>query len=254
MESLIALPPEMPAHIGWMLIAFSFVASWITAAFGIGGGYILLGLMANVLAPAALIPVHGAIQLGSSSGRAAMLFKHINWTVLMPFMAGAVVGASLGGLLFVQIPPWTVQLGIGLFIMWTVVGKMPELNGKRIFGTAIVSSFLIIFLGSTANIIAAIVKSLNLPPQSHVGTHAVLMATQHVFKLFIFGFLGFAYTPYIPFIAMMILVGLAGTFAGKLMLARAGNIYFRPVLNAILFLLAARLIWIGVEGLIEHGF
>lgn len=254
MESLFFLPPDMPAHIAWMLIAFSFVTSLITAAIGIGGGYILLGVMANILAPAALIPVHGAIQLGSSSGRAFMLFKYVDKSVLGPFLAGGVVGASLGGLLFVQIPPWSVQLGIGLFIMWTVVGKLPDLTGKRLFGTAIVASFLSIFLGSTANIIAAVVKTLNLSPQAHVGTHAVLMATQHTFKLFIFGFLGFAYGPYIPFLAAMILVGLAGTFTGKQVLIRAGNYYFRPVLNAILFILAARLIWIGAEGLIQSGF
>ena len=35
---------------------------------------------------------------------------------------------------------------------------------------------------------------------------------------------------------------------GRLVLVRLGTAYFRPVLNAILFLLALRLIWNGVEG------
>ncbi len=47
------------------LFAASFAGSFITVTFGLGGGVLVLALMASVLPTAALIPVHGVVQLGS---------------------------------------------------------------------------------------------------------------------------------------------------------------------------------------------
>lgn len=69
METLISMPPEISPLVGWPIIGLSFFTSLITAAFSIGGGFIMLAVLAQVLAPVALIPVHGAVQLGSSAGR-----------------------------------------------------------------------------------------------------------------------------------------------------------------------------------------
>jgi hypothetical protein len=54
------------AGLGWtvagLLIVASFATSFITAAFGIGGGGVLLAILASLVPPAALIPVHGLVQ------------------------------------------------------------------------------------------------------------------------------------------------------------------------------------------------
>ena len=39
--------------------------SFISAAFGIGGGAVFLGLLAIFLNPIALLPVHGSVQIAS---------------------------------------------------------------------------------------------------------------------------------------------------------------------------------------------
>ena len=66
-------PPAMPLLDVGLLIAASLVTSFITAAFGIGGGVVLLAFLALVLPPVALIPVHGVVQLGSNGGRVAIM-------------------------------------------------------------------------------------------------------------------------------------------------------------------------------------
>ena len=84
---------DVPLHagLGWALAgglaAASFVTSFITAAFGIGGGGVLLALLASVLPPAALIPVHGLVQLGSNAGRAAIMARHCDRGVLAVFLS-----------------------------------------------------------------------------------------------------------------------------------------------------------------------
>ena len=70
---LALLPPEIGVALFLGLIGASFIASFITAAFGIGGGVLLLAVLAALMPPAALIPVHGVVQLGSNALR-LMLF------------------------------------------------------------------------------------------------------------------------------------------------------------------------------------
>lgn len=248
MDSLAFLPPEVAHWAALAMIAASFVTSFITAAFGIGGGMILVAILAVLLPPEALIPVHGMVQLGSNAGRAAILMRHVERSMLLPFTIGSSVGAGLGGVLFVQIPPWLIQLAIGCFVFWAIFGHAPAIGRKHVVAAGAFSSFLTMFFGATGNFVAAMVRTKNLAPVDHVATHATLMTIQHLLKVFAFGLLGFAFGPYLPLIALMIASGFLGTVAGKQVLVRMGEGYFKPVLNAILFLLASRLIWAGVSG------
>ena len=108
------------------------------------------------------------------------------------------------------------------------------------------------FFGATGNFIAAMVKSMDLNPLPHVATHSVMMTFQHFIKVLIFGFMGFEFGPYIPLISAMLLSGFVGTIIGRQFLLKSGAQYFKPVLNIVLFLAAARLIWAGIVGLLHY--
>lgn len=251
MEFFSLLPPEVSQPAAAAMVAISFATSFITAAFGIGGGMILVAVLAVLLPPAVLIPVHGAVQLGSNTGRAIVMWRHIDRTALLPFTAGSVAGASLGAVLFVQIPPWFIQIAIGLFILWSVLGRTPAIGRNHVVAAGAFSSFLTMFFGATGQFVAALVKTMKLPPLDHVATHATMMTIQHLLKILAFGILGFAFGPYAILIVAMIASGFLGTVVGKQVLVRMGEAYFKPVLNAILLVLAARLLWAGVEGFLS---
>ena len=123
LESLI--PADLGAGAAAVLLIASLVTSFITAAFGIGGGAILLAILALLLPPAALIPVHGVVQIGSNLGRATVMISDVRWTIVAPFAAGAAAGVALGGLVAVQLPPGAVQIGVGAFIVWSVFFRPP---------------------------------------------------------------------------------------------------------------------------------
>ena len=95
------LPPEIGWPVALALMATSFGTSAVTAAFGLGGGVMLLAVLASVLPPAALIPVHGLVQLGSNTGRTLVLRADVARGVLVPFLIGSLVGITAGGLLAV---------------------------------------------------------------------------------------------------------------------------------------------------------
>ena len=75
MIELLSITPEID---GWMFILFTVLACF-TAAFGVvaglGGGIVLIGFMAMVFPPVALIPVHGVVQAGSNVTRTIIAHK-----------------------------------------------------------------------------------------------------------------------------------------------------------------------------------
>ena len=250
METLTALLPEgFGALLFTGVLAASFLGSFITVAFGIGGGAFLLAVLASLMPPAALIPVHGVVQFGSNAGRFAMLWRQTAWTALPGFTLGSLIGAGLGGLVVVDLPPEAVQIGVGLFIIWSVLSKPPEWLKRWPWLTGGISSFLTMFFGATGVFVANYTKSLKLPRHAHVATHAALMTVQHLLKVLVFGLLGFAFGDWAAVIVGMIVAGLAGTWTGKLALNRITDMNFRRALDAVLLLIALRLVWQGLRDL-----
>ena len=93
-------------------------------------------------------------------------------------------------------------------------------------------------------------KSLRLKRLEHVASHAACMTLQHALKVVAFGLLGFAYGPWLPLILAMILTGFVGTLLGRSLLIRTGDDRFHRVLSIVLTLLALRLLWSGLGGLL----
>lgn len=233
----------------YFLFAASFVGSFITVAMGIGGGAVLLAVMASLVPPAALIPVHGVIQLGSNLNRAFMMRRHALWPPIMGFGVGSAIGVTIGGAIVVELPPGFVQIGVGVFVIWSVFRKPPAWLVRWSLVTGLISSFLTMFFGATGVFVAGYLKSLSLGREAHVATHAILMTLQHALKIIVFGLLGFAFGPWLGFIGVMVATGLLGTLVGKQVLQRMNDAIFGKVLNGILLILAVNLIWQGIAGL-----
>lgn len=248
--NLLSLLPEPVAPItALILLATSFAGSFITISFGIGGGGLLLAVMASLLPPVALVPVHGVVQFGSNAGRTAMMVRHIQWWALGWFAAGIVAGIALGASVVVAIPPAVIQIGVGVFLIWTVFAAAPRWMRDWPFVTGAITSVLSMFFGASGPFVATYVKSLDLDRHKHVATMASLLSLQHLLKSLAFGVLGFAYAAWAPFIAAMILFGLAGTWTGKRVLNRMTDQRFKQALDAVLLLIAARLVWAGMTSL-----
>lgn len=241
------LPAEISPLIATALMVASFGASFISAAFGLGGGVLVLAILASLLPPAALIPVHGMVQIGSNFGRLMIMRQHVHTAVLIPFVAGTIVGVAVGGLVAVDLPPELLKIAVGLFILWSIAAKPPAILRRAAWLVGIVSSFLTMFFGATGPFIAAYLRTLGLDRHGMVASQAACMTMQHFLKILVFGLLGFTFGSYIPLIAGMIAFGFAGTLSGKRVLQKIDEQRFKLVLNTILILLALRLVWSGAN-------
>jgi uncharacterized membrane protein YfcA len=248
------LPPEVGLWLAASLVALSFVTSMLTASAGLGGGVIMLAAIASTVPPAAVIPVHGVIQLGSNSGRAVLLAGHVVRPVLGYFAAGALVGALVGGQLYVNLPGHVLKLVIALFILYTVWG--PKFRRVRIASWAyslagFATSFVTMFVGGTGPFVAAFISPDRFGKEQTVATHAACMTLQHGFKVLIFGLLGFAFGPWLALMAAMVAGGFLGTMAGRAVLLRLPERAFKIAFKTVLTLLALRLLWSALQVFVQ---
>jgi uncharacterized membrane protein YfcA len=211
------LPDAVSPFAAILVVAASFFTSALTAAFGLGGGLALLGVMGALFPPAAVIPVHGLAQLGSNAGRLYLQRASVVWEIALWFAAGSAVGTVIGARLFVEVPERLLQALIGAFVLLTVWGPKPKgfspgVKTYAITGTA--SAVLSMFVGATGPIAAAMVGAARLDKLKTTATHAAAMSAQHLLKALAFGFVGFAYDEWAGLILAIVAAGFAGTTIG----------------------------------------
>jgi len=246
------LPPELAPLAGATLVICSFLTSALTAALGLGGGILLLAVMAAVVPVSAVIPVHGVVQLGSNGGRALLMARHARRNIVGPFLLGSVAGAVVGGSAAINLPENLLRVSLGLFVLALTWLPRPKTRGLGAGGIAVVGSvttFLTMFFGATGPLIAAFLSPDRLDRHTLVSTHAACMTIQHVLKVAAFGILGFAFSTWIPLLVMMIASGFIGTLAGAKLLDKLPAKVFRWALKILLTVLALHLCVVGAAGL-----
>ena len=196
------LPEGLAVFPALALIFASFFTSALTAAVGIGGGLTMLALMAYVVPPLALIPVHGLVQLGSNASRAHLLRQHTSWSAVVPFLLGAAIGASLGAMVAVQLPQNLLQVILAIFILLILWISLPTIENANPLVTGaggIATTFLTMFVGATGPITALLFERLFKDRRQFVATNATAMSFQHGFKIIAFGFAGFGLVRVVAF-------------------------------------------------------
>ncbi len=245
------LPDSISQAAAIVLLTTSFATSMLTAAMGIGGGVLLLAVMATIVPGAALIPVHGLVQMGSNANRAVMTCEHIDWSLTRLFITGAVLGALIASLIVVQLPVSTIQLAVAGFILFMVWGPKPSKHEVSALGLVLagaVTTIISMFVGATGPLVAAFVHRLGFDKYRTVASFAACMTVQHLLKIVVFGFIGFAFMDWLPMVVGMIATGFAGTWFGLHILKKIPAERFQLLFKLIVSALALKLIWQVLAG------
>ena len=234
---------------GWTFGGFIVLAAF-TSAFGVvaglGGGVLMIGVMAMVLPPAALIPVHGVVQAGTNLTRILIMRKLVIRQALLPFAAGAAIGGSTGGSIVVSLPLAWMQAILGGFLLY--VCWMPGITasaptGRRFFVLGGIGGLISMFVGATGTLLAPWVRGVSKDRRVFVATHAAIMLFIHGLKVLVFGVLGFAFLEYLPLMTAMVAMTFVGNWIGVTLLNRMPEELFRRIFQVVLTLLALRLLW-----------
>jgi uncharacterized membrane protein YfcA len=248
----------LPEGIGFatagLLVVASFFTSALTAAFGVGGGVAMLALLGLFVPVAALIPVHGAVQLGSNTGRAWHQRVYVRRDIAAPFLLGSLAGAAAGAMVVVQLPDAVLKLVLGVFIIAVTWSRIPGFDRLGAVGLATgsaVTALATMFVGATGPLLSAFLAQIIAEDRKAlVATHAAGMTVQHFLKVVAFAIAGFTFAQWLPLVVAMIASGYLGTVYGSGWLERLPEETFRRWFRVGITLLALDMIRRGLAAYI----
>lgn len=228
----------------WLLVAVAFVSSTLTAILGIGGGVLLIALMPSLLPFAAVVPVHGVVQLASNVSRAFFARRHIAVAPLLPFALGAVLGATVGSQFVDRVPERWLPLFLGSFILlvtWVPALKKLRWPG-RFLTVGFVQTFVSLFVGAAGPLVSPLLLQEGYEHNKVVATHGALMSLLHALKTATFVALGFSFLEWWPQLLGMVIAVTAGSWVGHRLRPRWPKERLQLAFKILLTALALRLL------------
>ena len=242
----------------FILILAAFITSSISAVLGMGGGIILLGIMAIIIPEGYMvIALHGIIQLFSNTTRTYIFRKHIKKNIIKEFLIGALIGAGISALIvFLLIQFYEVKSAseikidflkpiIGIFIIWYLFLKGPkkEKKSKSFIKVGSISGLASIFVGATGPLIAPFFLNKNMSKENIIANKAACQMITHFSKipLFIY-FFNVSYINEYKILLPLIISVFIGTTFGKYLLEYIPEELFKKLFRGALTIIAIRLI------------
>jgi len=241
-----------------ILIIAAFITASISAVLGMGGGIILLGIMALIIPEGyVVIALHGIIQLISNLTRSYVFRHHIRKKIICQYLPGTILGLSLSSLIIIilihffqvesakEIKIDFLKSLIGIFILWFLFGRRPQIKDKHthFFIVGMLSGLTTVFIGATGPLIAPFFLKGKLSKKNIIANKAVCQAISHLGKipLFIF-FFQFNYFSELKLLIPLSVAVFFGTNFGKQILGFIPEKTFKILFKGALTIIAIKLI------------
>ena len=234
-----------------LTFAILWVAAFLTATLsgilGMGGGMTLLAVMALLMPPAAVIPVHGAVQLASNATRTTLFWNQVHWPIVRVYAGLVAVGVGAATLVWEgdKMTWFRPVIGVMLLVYLGLRRWKPTLRNVPMWTYAplgLVVGFLTVFVGATGPVIAPFFLRDELDKEQVIATKAVCQTWTHLLKLPAFLALGFDFAPWLLPLASMVVAVVAGTAFGKWLLSRLSRERFEQLFIGLVVVLAMLLV------------
>jgi uncharacterized membrane protein YfcA len=235
-------------ELDWLFISLvvgSFVAAAFNAAFSIGGAMIILAITTTVLPISAIVPMHSVLLIGSTFGRVALFWQHIQWKIVAPFLIGSLFGTTLGARTYVELPDDVIAIAIGVVMLVAIwlpdVSWRPKLKHPWV----IVGFFhsLLSAMFAYGALFHSIILHTGLARRQIVATMAGCFVGMSIFKISSYAYFGFDFRPYFLIIVASIFSSLIGSWVGKRMSERLPEVSFRLIYRILITVTALRLLY-----------
>tara|TARA_B100000003_G_scaffold42199_1_gene36140 strand:- start:330 stop:1085 length:756 start_codon:yes stop_codon:yes gene_type:complete len=242
----------------FILIISALITSSLSAVIGMGGGIILLGIMAIMIPDGYMvIALHGIIQMVSNGTRTWVFKEHLKKNIIIEFFLGAIIGLALSALIIYGIMIFNsvhsasqikfdyLKPIIGIYILWYIYlkGEKKEQNNKLFIIVGFISGLSSIFIGATGPLIAPFFLNKKLNKENIIANKAACQIISHIGKIpiFIF-FFNVDYIAQYNLLLPLIIVVYAGTNIGKMILSYVPEKIFQLLFKISLTIIAVRLI------------
>ncbi|MEP5766607.1 MAG: sulfite exporter TauE/SafE family protein [Halieaceae bacterium] len=233
----------------YALVPLALLTSTLAAVFGMGGGVPLITLMPGLVPAAAIIPLHAVTQLASNGSRALFGWRHIELSLLAPFLLGALGGAFAGALVFQQLDLSWLPALIGLFILVITWLPLPLVSGAGRWPLVLLGFYqtgIGMLIGASGPLGAALLSRRSSRRDWLVVNTAVYMSCNHLLKMLAFGLMGFAFSDYFLLLLGMVIGVVLGSWLGTWLRQFVPEINFQFWFRLLVTALALRMIVLGL--------
>lgn len=246
----------------------ALLTSVLSAVAGLGGGVILLLVIAQFVAPTTAIPIQGAIQLVSNGSRAALLRRSIAWPVVGWSSLLLLPGSLLGVMIATSVPEHAVRVVLAAFVLvlawrphWlklTPTSPSPadqagcdehrsqerQARERRpmLLGLGAATGLLNSTVGASGPITSPFFKAVTATHVAFVATAAATQVAAHTAKLVAFTTSGWSIGDHLDVIGIGIVGVVAGSWIGTRLLGRISTTHLDLVFKVVLTALAIRLV------------
>lgn len=232
-----------------ILFLAGIIAYIVSTLSGGGGALILLPIVGFYLSPTVVAPV---VNLGNMIGRPVRLYlfwKHIDWSIVKYYVPSAILGAMLGGLIFVNLKADWIQILLGVFLISTVFQyrfgkKQVSFIMKKIYfvplglGVTLISTLF----GATGPILNPFYLNMGLVKEKMIATKTANSFLAGIAQLSSYAFLG-ALKGDLWWYGLLIGGGATvGNIIGKRLLAKMTDELFRKLVILLMMISGALMI------------
>lgn len=210
-----------------------------------GGGIPLITLMPGLVPAVAIIPLHAATQLASNASRALFAWRHIDASLIVPFLVGAVLGAALGAQIFQQLDLHWLPALMGVVILFITWLPLPAVHGQGGWPLVLLGFYqtgIGMLIGATGPLGGAVLARRKQRRDWLVVNTAVYMSSSHLIKMLAFLMMGFAFNDYGLLLSGMVVGVVAGSWLGTRLRRYVPEGNFQLWFKLIISLLALRMI------------
>ncbi|WP_163831184.1 sulfite exporter TauE/SafE family protein [Spartinivicinus ruber] len=231
----------------WIILTIAaLVTATLSGVLGFAGGQLFLGILPIYLPGFAVIPMYGANQLVSNCSRFLFAFQSIHWAVVGTFLGGSIIGVLIASVVVVNFNFDYFPILIGLFILlstWTQLFNWLNRSNYSMWFIGCLQTGLGVIVGATGPLATAVLTDRELTKDSIVATNAVLMSISHVFKLVVYGVLGYSILNYWFLIIALAIASIVGSYIGTKVRHKISNKNFSFIIKWVLSLVAINLIF-----------
>jgi uncharacterized membrane protein YfcA len=233
------MPPE------YALVPIAFLTSVLAGVMGMGGGVLLIAAMPGLVPAAAIFPLHACAQLASNVSRAAFGWRHLEMQFVPALLAGALLGAWLGGEVYASLDLFWLPAIVGVLILvltWVPVPQVRRAGAPGLLLLGFYQTGLGMVAGATGPLGAAVLLQHSSQRDWLVVNTALYMSISHAVRVGAFVLLGFSFSPWWPLLLALLLAVIAGSWTGTRLRAHIPAVNFHRWFRLLVTVLALRMI------------
>lgn len=240
-----------PFDLTWFIL-FTILAEVLGTVGGFGSSVYFVPMASYFLDFHTVLGITALYHLSSNLSKMGFFRKGIDRSLLMYLGLPAVMLVALGAWFSRFVNPAWLGVGLGVFLLafslWMLANRDQGLraNRKNALAGGAISGFAAGLLGTGGAIRGAVMAAFNLQKEQFVATSAVIDLGIDLSRTLVYARNGYIHSHDLYLLPILIVISIAGTFAGKKILDRISQDQFRRI---VLYLLLS----IALFALAIHG-